>query len=358
MKEIKRMLAVIGLSLTVLLALAGEVRAAEQCSIAWSHYTGWEPAGYAQSSGIAAKWGKAKGVDLRFVLVNDYMDSLTQFTGGSFQGVTTTVLDGMTGPVAGGVDTTVVAIGDYSNGNDAVLIKGLAKQNPTMVDLRGLPVRMVKNSVSTQLLVRALQAANMTLKDLGPITNVSDADIGNLIATESTAKGPIVYVTWNPMLLTARQVPGVQAVFTSANIPGEIKDTVMMRTDTSPACKSAATGAWLETLAVLTGSGPATDKAIKAMAKQAGGTLPEFRTQLETTYLYATPATATAAMMDSKLVESTDFVRHLAFDWGLFGVGFHNLDAFGIQFPGGKILGNAQNVKLRFSPEFLGVKLK
>lgn len=43
--------------------------ATERCSLAWSHYTGWEPLGYIDSSGIAQKWGEKYGVDLNIQLI-------------------------------------------------------------------------------------------------------------------------------------------------------------------------------------------------------------------------------------------------------------------------------------------------
>jgi len=46
-------------------------------------------------------------------------------------------------------------------------------------------------------------------------------------------------------------------------------------------------------------------------------------------------------------------VRDFSFSKGLFGSGAKSPDAIGIGLPGGKTLGDAKNVKLRFDPTFM-----
>jgi NitT/TauT family transport system substrate-binding protein len=46
-------------------------------------------------------------------------------------------------------------------------------------------------------------------------------------------------------------------------------------------------------------------------------------------------------------------VRDFSFSQGLFGPGATTADAVGMEFPGGKTLGNKDNVKLRFDPSFM-----
>ena len=46
-----------------------------------------------------------------------------------------------------------------------------------------------------------------------------------------------------------------------------------------------------------------------------------------------------------------DLVRTFSFDHGLLGEGARTVDAVGIAFPGGTVLGDAGNVKLRFDAE-------
>ena len=48
-------------------------QAREKCVIAWSHYTGWEPWGYMDASGILKKWADKEHIKIELTLVNDYV---------------------------------------------------------------------------------------------------------------------------------------------------------------------------------------------------------------------------------------------------------------------------------------------
>ena len=50
---------------------------------------------------------------------------------------------------------------------------------------------------------------------------------------------------------------------------------------------------------------------------------------------------------------ANDRVRKFSFDNGLFGQGAKSVDAIGIEFPGGKILGDPANVKLHFDTTYV-----
>jgi len=96
--------------------------AAKTYTIGWTIYAGWMPWPYAQQAGIVKKWADKYGVDIKLVQINDYAESLNQYAAGKLDGVTATNMDALTVPAAGGKDTTVLMIGDYSNGNDGVIL--------------------------------------------------------------------------------------------------------------------------------------------------------------------------------------------------------------------------------------------
>jgi NitT/TauT family transport system substrate-binding protein len=48
-----------------------------------------------------------------------------------------------------------------------------------------------------------------------------------------------------------------------------------------------------------------------------------------------------------------DLVRKFSFEHGILGVGAGSVDVVGIQFPGGKLLGDTRNVKMRFEPSYM-----
>ena len=58
-------------------------------------------------------------------------------------------------------------------------------------------------------------------------------------------------------------------------------------------------------------------------------------------------------MTGPQIVAANDRVRTFGFNTGLFGQGAKSADDIGIQFPGGKTLGSAQNIKLRFDPTYV-----
>lgn len=332
-----------------LLLTATSAQAAERCRIAWSHYSGWEPAGWLQSSGVAARWGKKYDVDLSFTLINDYIESVNQYTAGGFDGVTVTNMDALTIPAVGGIDSTVLVVGDFSNGNDGILVKGDAKSD--VRSLKGREVKLVEFSVSHYLLARALDQAGLAEKDL-KVINTSDADIGSLIAT---AGANTAFVTWNPILLTGRNVAGMHMVFDSSKIPGEIIDTVVVRTGAADACKKAVTGAWFEAMATMSGNGTAAQDMIATMAAQAGGTVAEFQAQLRTTRMFYAPAEAAAFAASDKLKDTMKFVAKFSFDHGLYGANAKDEAFVGIAYADGSVWGNKDFVRLRFDGRYMGL---
>ena len=104
-------------------AQAPAAAAAKEYTIGWTIYAGWMPWPYAEQSGIVKKWADKYGVKIKVVQINDYVESLNQFTAGKLDGVTSTNMDALTIPAASGKDTTVVMIGDYSDGNDGIVLK-------------------------------------------------------------------------------------------------------------------------------------------------------------------------------------------------------------------------------------------
>lgn len=328
--------------------------AAEKTSfnIAWSIYVGWMPWDYADRSGILKKWADKYGIKIKLTQVNDYVESMNQYTAGTFDGCVMTSMDMLTIPAAGGVDSTALIVGDFSNGNDGVVLKGKGKK---LEDIKGQKVNLVELSVSHYLLVRALTSVGMRERDL-KIVNTSDADVVAAFATPAST----AVVTWKPQLAAIIATPDAQLVFDSSKIPGEIMDLMVINTATlnaSPKLGKALVGAWYETLAVMFKNDAAGKAAQNAMAKASGTDLPGFSSQLATTRMFVTPADAYQFIMGDGVVKTMDLVRHFSFEHGILGQGAASADAVGIQFPAGKILGDARNVKMRFDPTFTKMAL-
>ena len=241
--------------------------AAEKTSfnVAWSIYVGWMPWDFADQSGILKKWADKYGIKIKLTQINDYVESINQYTAGGFDACVMTNMDMLTIPAAGGVDSTALIVGDFSNGNDGVVLKGAGKR---LADIKGQKVNLVELSVSHYLLVRALGSIGLRERDI-KIVNTSDADIVGAFA----APGTSAVVTWKPQLSAVLASPNAQLVFDSSKIPGEIIDLMVVKTATlaaNPKFGKALVGAWYETLALMLRNDAAAKSARAAMAKASG----------------------------------------------------------------------------------------
>jgi len=344
--------------LAVILLAAGAAgpaaAAAERASfnVAWSIYVGWMPWDYADQSGILKKWATKYGIKIKLTQVNDYVESINQYTAGTFDACVMTNMDMLTIPAAGGVDSTALIVGDFSNGNDGVVLKGKGR---ALADIKGQKVNLVELSVSHYLLIRALSTVGLRERDL-KIVNTSDADIvGAFAAPASTA-----VVTWKPQLSAVLGMPNAQLVFDSSKIPGEILDLMVVNSATlnaNPKLGKALAGAWYETVALMLRNDAAGKAAQAAMAKASGTDAAGFTSQLATTHLFSTPADGYQFATGDAVVKTMDLVRKFSFEHGILGHGASSVDAVGIQFSGGRLLGDARNIRMRLDPSYMKMAL-
>ncbi len=315
-------------------------------SIGWSIYAGWMPWPYAQQAGIVKKWADKYGLTIKVVQINDYAESVNQFTAGKLDGVTVANMDALTIPAAAGKDTSAIIIGDYSNGNDGLVVKNM----PSIAALKGKPINLVELSVSHYLLARALERAGMGLPDVKTV-NTADADIVAAFVSPDVQAA----VTWNPQLSVIAAQPGAKLLFSSADIPGEIIDLLVVDTATlkaNPNLGKALAGIWYETMALMVRQDEQGKAARAAMAQLAGTTPNVFDAQLATTFLYTDPKAAVAAAGNPALITTMQRVRDFSFSRGLFK-GAASAGAVGIGFPGGKTLGDPARVTLRFDDSYM-----
>lgn len=317
---------------------------AQTYKVAWSHYVGWEPWGYAADNGIIDKWAKKYGIEIEVDLINDYIESINLYTAGQYDACAMTNMDALTIPATGGVDSTAVIVGDFSNGNDGIVLKN----GDSVADLKGRDVMLVELSVSHYLLARALEENGMSERDL-TVVNTSDADIASLFISDSNG----AVVTWNPPLQQVRNADGAEMVFDSSQIPGEIIDLMVVKTDAPDELKKALVGAWYETMAIMSTPGTAANEALAAMADATGATEAEFKAQLKTTSMFYGAAGAADFAASDKIKETMDSVRQFSFDKGLFGEGASSPDFVGIEFSDGSVMGNDGNVNLRFTDQYM-----
>lgn len=340
----KRKLSIIIMAAIVMVTLGASMASAKSYRVAWSHYIGWEPWEYARHSGVLDKWAKKYGIEIELSEPMDYIESINLYTAGEFDACVMTNMDALTIPAVGGVDSTALIVGDFSNGNDGIVMKG----GKSVKGLKGQEVKLVELSVSHYLLVRALEMNGLKERDI-KLINTSDSDIPSVFSEDQNG----IVVTWNPLLMQVRNMKDATLVFDSSKIPGEIIDMMVVKTEAPDALKKALTGAWYEVMTIMAGKSTESKKAIEYMAEFTAATVPEFNAQLRTTNMFFKPADAAAFAGGGKLKETMEYVRTFSFDHGLYGDGAPSADLVGIAFPDGTVMGDSNNVKLRFDATYM-----
>ena len=213
------------LSVLLLLAASATTGFAQKPSftVGWSIYAGWTPYYYMNKAGILKVGGQVRhhhqGATLRLRAIarrlrrEEHRRLHHDQHGGARHARR-----------LGRADHRIL-IGDYSNGNDALLVRNGLQ----MKDLAGKKMLLVQKTVSEYLFDRA-----MTLNGLRDqikhvrLINTSDSDIATAFISDTSAAA---VVTWKPMVSQLLKQKGVTSLFNSSQIPGEILDLTVVRTD-------------------------------------------------------------------------------------------------------------------------------
>jgi NitT/TauT family transport system substrate-binding protein len=354
-EHLKRMPCRLLLSMLLLAGVAAKPLLAENPSftVGWSVYAGWNPYFYMQKSGILKKWADKYGIDIK-VQRFDYAASLDSFVAKNIDACTMTNMEALDMPAASGIDSTALIVGDYSNGNDQVIVRG----NLNFATLPSQRVMLVEKTVSEYLLERGmvLNGQQAHLKDL-KLINTSDSDIAPAFLGNKSNQA---VVTWKPLVSQIlNQDPSAHAIFDSSKIPGEILDLLVIRTDlldrkdgSGIRFARAITGAWYEAMRNLAGSGPLHDQAMKMSAGASDDSIASYTDQLKTTALFADPKKAYAFDTSADLKNKMDLVRQFCFEHGLLG-GSNSVDDIGIMYPDFSVQGRRDHVRLRFNPFYM-----
>jgi NitT/TauT family transport system substrate-binding protein len=345
-------------TLSILLAMAGLLAAdtpgvKPSFTVGWSVYAGWTPYHYLMQSGIMRKWADKYGITIRIQRF-DYAPSLDAFVAKNIDACTMTNMEALDMPAASGVPTTAVIIGDYSNGNDALLVRNGLQ----MKDLPGKKLLLVQKTVSEYLLDRAMTINGMRdhIKQVRLI-NTSDSDIATAFLSDASASAT---VTWKPLVSQIVKQKGITSLFNSSQIPGEILDLTVVRTEilnrpdgSGQRFAKALAGAWYEMMARMSASGPEADKVLTAIAGGSQDTLASYKEQLSTTKMFYTPQSAMEFGASTNLKEKMALVRQFCFDHGLLGSNTKSVDEVAIAYPDGTVQGKADRVRFRFELAYM-----
>jgi NitT/TauT family transport system substrate-binding protein len=317
-------------------------------TVGWSVYAGWTPYHYMNKSGILRKWADKYGIVIQ-VKRFDYAPSLDAFVARNIDACTMTNMEALDMPAASGVPTTAIIVGDYSNGNDAILVRGGLQ----LKDLPGRKMLLVQKTVSEYLFDRAMTMNNLRdrIRQVKAV-NTSDSDIATAFIGDASASA---VVTWKPMVSQLAKQTGVISLFDSSKIPGEILDLTVVRTDVlnrpdgaGRKFASALTGAWYEMLSQMS-----SDKVLSAIAEGSQDTLDSYKEQLGTTKMFYRPDEAATFTASAKLKEKMALVRQFCFDHGLLGANTKAVDDVAVRYPDGTVQGKPDRVRLVFDAAFM-----
>ncbi len=181
--------------------------------VAYSDWPGWT----AFEVGIQKGWFKQAGVDVVFSWF-DYLPSMEAFTAGKVDAVMVTNGDALvTG--ANGAKSKMILVTDYSNGNDKVIAKPGIK---SLKQLKGKKIGLELTLVEHLLLLQGLQKIGMKQSDV-TLVNFPTNETPQALASGQVDAVAAWYPTSSQALTS---VAGSKAVFTSADVPGLIYDTV------------------------------------------------------------------------------------------------------------------------------------
>ena len=321
--------------------------------VGWSIYAGWTPYHYMAKSGILKKWADKYGIIIKLQRF-DYAPSLDAFVSRNIDACTMTNMEALDMPAASGVPTTAVIIGDYSNGNDALLVRNGLKIN----ELSGKKMLLVEKTVSEYLFDRALTLNGLRgeIKQVRKI-NTSDSDIQSAFISDASASA---VVTWKPMLSQLLKQKGVTSLFNSSQIPGEILDLTVVRTEvldrpdgSGQKFAKALTGAWYEMMSLMSAPDPAADQVLAAVAEGSADTLVSYKEQLSTTKMFYQASSAVQFAKSPDLKEKMALVRQFCFDHGLLGEKTSSVDDVAIRYTDGSVQGKPDRVRFRFDAGYM-----
>jgi NitT/TauT family transport system substrate-binding protein len=276
------------LALLAVAATSATVSAAP-LKIAYSDWPGW----VAWEIAIQKGWIKQAGVDAEFLWF-EYGPSMEAFTAGKVDAVMVTNGDSLvTG--ANGAKNVIIMLTDYSHGNDMIIARPGIK---SIKDLKGKKIGLEVGVVEHLMLLNALQKNGMTEADL-TIVNTPTGQTPQVLASGQVD----AIAAWQPNAGQAlKALAGSTAIYTSANEPGLIYDTIAV----SPQSLAQRRAEWTKLVSVWDRivayiQNPATKAdALKIMAARSGTTPAEYSAFLGGTRFLTLAESAKIIAMKSK----------------------------------------------------------
>ena len=212
---------------------AEEAASPDPLRIGYSDWPGW----VAWEIGIQKGWFEEAGVAVEFEWF-EYVPSLDAFAAGQIDAVAVTNGDALVNASVG-APGIMILVNDYSNGNDMVVARpGI----DSIEELVGGRVGVEVGFVAHVLFLKAIEGAGLS-QDQFEVINVATHQTPEVLATGEVD----AIAAWQPNSGQAlRALAGSTAIFTSADVPGLIYDTLTV----NPASLAARRDDWKAVVAV------------------------------------------------------------------------------------------------------------
>ena len=158
------------------------------------------------------------GLQVRIVEFDSLGDVRRAFERGQIDVMGCTLVELLQARTGSPRDPTAVFVTDYSNGGDVILARDTFH---TVPDLAGRRIGVELGSLNVYVLARALENHGLAFSDveLVPLTQLQ--------MPRAIAAGDVeAVVTYPPFLLEMEHAGGVQRIFSSREIPGEVLDVI------------------------------------------------------------------------------------------------------------------------------------
>lgn len=162
------------------------------------------------------------GMPVKIIQLSSLSDVRRAYLGGRVDGMASTMIEVVQASQLGNRPLKVVLVSDYSNGGDVIIAH---KSISSMAGLQGKTIGLELASLGVFFLHRALNKVGLSLAD------VTTVNIEQTAAAEALLSETIdAYVTYPPTSIHLLKKDRFHSVFSSADIPFEIIDTVTLST--------------------------------------------------------------------------------------------------------------------------------
>ena len=182
--------------------------------IATNPWPGYEFLYLAEQKGIFER----VGLNAKILQLGSLADAKRTFVNGYADGLGSTIVEAVQAQNESDKPLKIVMIPDFSNGGDVIVSR---KEFTSVKALKGAKVGCEVTSLGIYILQRALVKSGLTLND------VTVVNVEQVKGKEALLSGEIdAFVTYPPSSVSILKDPQFHTVFSSAEIPKEIIDTI------------------------------------------------------------------------------------------------------------------------------------